>query len=153
MNTKKTPLKTRGSNVLNIEVGQPMNDVKWCKHGELESLLALIRGVFRESTIWIWGLHASLGITLSSSNVAIPTLDVNGYFFETYIDIDIHWYISHIYIHAYMCHCQNMDYFPILGDGHQLINRELNTHYKNSQYGMDDHRPNIQFLKPYCCPP
>jgi hypothetical protein len=28
MNTKKTPLKTRGSNVLNIEVGQPMNDVK-----------------------------------------------------------------------------------------------------------------------------
>ena len=28
---------------------------------------------------------------------------------------------------------------PILVDGHQSINGELNTHYMDSYYGMDDH--------------
>ena len=55
---------------------------------------------------------------------------------------------EHMYIYIYLCTYtyvsgQNMGYFPILGDGHQLIDRELNTHYKDSHQGMDDHTPYI----------
>ena len=38
MRTKKTPLQAGCSNISNIEMGEPMNDVGWCEDGEIETL-------------------------------------------------------------------------------------------------------------------
>ena len=40
-----------------------------------------------------------------------------------------------------MCDGQNMVWFPIEGDGHPTIDTDLDTRYKDSYGGMDDHKP------------
>ena len=45
----------------------------------------------------------------------------------------------------HMCHGQNMVWFPIEGDGHPTIDTDLDTHYKDSYCGMDDHKPYTMF--------
>ena len=47
------------------------------------------------------------------------------------------------HIRYYMCHGHDMGCFIHYGDGHESINRDLYIHKKDSQYGMDDHKPYI----------
>ena len=48
-------------------------------------------------------------------------------------------------LYMYMCHGQNMVWFPIEVDGHPTTDTDLDTHYKESYCGMDDHKPYSMF--------
>ena len=39
----------------------------------------------------------------------------------------------------HMSHCQKADCIPTLGKGRQFIDKDLYTHYKDSNLAMDDH--------------